>query len=283
MALPKPPTCPDTHLKAYYPLDFASALPALALLACLPSGTGKVLDACAAPGGKCLLLAGTLLAAPGAMRMFATDFDNFRISRLRQNLRLYLPDVARSRISAIQGDACSPAPALRRAGPFNGALVDAPCSGEREALLGAASRRRSAAPVTVVEAMPGPLCPSVDTAEGLPWKQSIARAMAARQVRLLRAAIELCTPYATVVYATCALSEIENDGVVEEVLRHAPHGWHCHLGGITSDQASRSLDLGIVAIDAAAEIEDTRFGYRLLPDRGGYGPIYWSVLRGPLC
>ena len=66
--LPKPPTCSETGLKTYYPLDLASAMPVLALLrACASSGPPRAaLDACAAPGGKFLLMAGALLQSQTA-------------------------------------------------------------------------------------------------------------------------------------------------------------------------------------------------------------------------
>lgn len=291
--LPKPPTCPSSGLKTYYPLDFASALPVLALLACLPPGA-RIFDACSAPGGKCLLLAGMLLArmstrgrardsAPGGERLTAMEWDKFRLSRLRQNLQLYLPEHVLTRVHALGGDASRPPMELRRETPFDGILVDAPCTSERERLLRDTARRSKAAGAeTAAEAMPGGDGSSgADEDPPFVWDRRRSEDCAKRQVALLRSAMEMCAPHGSVVYSTCALSDIENDAVVEEALKGAPYRWHVHRGNIFSSQEGWSFDARALAEEADLTIEETRYGSRVLPDRGGWGPMYWSVLRGP--
>ena len=90
--------------------DAAAALPVRVLA---PQPGERILDMCAAPGGKTLQL-----AAAGA-GVTALDLSGPRLARLRENL-------ARTRLRAevIQGDAtrwCGPA-------PFDAVLLDAPCS-----------------------------------------------------------------------------------------------------------------------------------------------------------
>ena len=88
--------------------DAAAALPAKVLNA--QSGE-KVIDMCAAPGGKTLQL-----AAAGA-DVVALDISDARLNRLRENL-------ARTRLSAqvVVGDA------LEHQGEYDAILLDAPCS-----------------------------------------------------------------------------------------------------------------------------------------------------------
>lgn len=90
--------------------DVSSALPARLLAA--KSG-GKVLDLCAAPGGK------TAQLAKAGFEVTALDSDGARLERLKTNMtRLgYEPAV-------IEADAT----AYIAAEPFDGILVDAPCS-----------------------------------------------------------------------------------------------------------------------------------------------------------
>jgi len=89
--------------------DAAAALP-VRLLA--PRPGERVLDLCAAPGGKTLQL-----AAAGA-EVSALDISERRMERVRENL-------ARTGLSAtcIVGDALG-----HRGGPWDAVLVDAPCS-----------------------------------------------------------------------------------------------------------------------------------------------------------
>jgi len=285
--LPKPPTCPHTGLKLYYPFDLASALPVMALLTCIQPGS-RVFDACAAPGGKFLILAGALLAgrlARGAGqrggsrvgRLVAMERDRFRLSRLKQNLHLYLPPEALAHAHAVGGDATRPHVALCSKQSFDAVLVDAPCSSERERLLRAARQYRvragNGAAVVPRYAVGGN---SLET-QAIPWDAKRAQSNARRQVAMVKAAIQNCAPHGCVVYSTCALSRIENDDVIGEILRDVPDGWRC-FGGSLGNEGHGGV---LLPREAHAEIEELRYGYRLLPDRGGWGPIYWSVLRGP--
>jgi 16S rRNA (cytosine967-C5)-methyltransferase len=90
--------------------DAAAALPARAL----GDVRGKrVLDLCAAPGGKTLQL-----AAAGAL-VTAVDKSEARLKRLRENL-------ARTH---LQADViCADALAYRSSAPFDAVLLDAPCT-----------------------------------------------------------------------------------------------------------------------------------------------------------
>lgn len=95
---------------AWWVQDLAASLPARLLGA----GEGRrVLDLCAAPGGK------TLQLAAAGWQVTALDMSAKRLERVRQNL-------ARTGLSAdvVQGDVMDWAPDT----PFDAVLLDAPCS-----------------------------------------------------------------------------------------------------------------------------------------------------------
>jgi 16S rRNA (cytosine967-C5)-methyltransferase len=95
---------------AFFVQDAAAALPARLLA---PRAGERVLDLCAAPGGKA-----AQLAAAGA-HLTAIDRDPARVARLRENF-------ARLHLSAeiITADAAT----WRAPAPFDAVLLDAPCS-----------------------------------------------------------------------------------------------------------------------------------------------------------
>jgi 16S rRNA (cytosine967-C5)-methyltransferase len=109
------PSLPGFAEGAWWVQDAAAALPARLLAGALDGGLSarKVIDLCAAPGGKT-----AQLAAAGAM-VTAVDRNARRLGRLRENLeRLKL------RAETIAADAGSYKPAQ----PADAVLLDAPCT-----------------------------------------------------------------------------------------------------------------------------------------------------------
>ena len=158
------------------------ALPALALGV---SAGERVLDLCAAPGGKTTHLA-ELMGETGPL--VAVEPKEKRIRGLLGNIyRLGYRNVI-----VVAGDGRT----LPDGASFDRVLVDAPCSGEGN------YRRRS-----------GRLPPR--TAE-------FSRYVTRLQEALLRRAVRLTRPGGTIVYATCTYAPEENEGVVDRVLRDAP-------------------------------------------------------------
>ncbi len=90
--------------------DFAASVPALALR---PKAGERILDMCAAPGGKTLQL-----VAAGA-KVTAIDISETRMVRLRENL-----DRCGLAAEIVVADALT-----WEGGPFDAVLLDAPCSG----------------------------------------------------------------------------------------------------------------------------------------------------------
>lgn len=141
----------------------------------------RVLDACAAPGGKaCHLLERADVA------LTAVEFDASRAARIRQNLeRLGLQ--AELRV----GDAADPS-AWWDAKPYDRILIDAPCSA-----TGVLRRR-----------------PDVR----LHRRASDIETLAAQQQRILAALWPLLAPGGKLVYVTCSLLRAENEAVIAAFL-----------------------------------------------------------------
>lgn len=250
-------------------------MPALALLKEVAHrGSGlRVLDACAAPGGKFLLLAGALFNSENGLAdcLVAVERDKFRFNRFCQNLGLYLPRRVLKNVHTVMGDAtllASSSSPLRSLGlndaAFDAILVDAPCSSERERLM-----RGGPEVQRVFSAASTPETRAAALARVL-WEPMKVQSNKRRQVELLRASLG-AAPHGHVVYSTCALSAVENDNVVGEVLATDHPGWTCELG--TEDNCG---------LESYIEPEAGKYGRQILPDKGGgWGPIYWSVLRSP--
>ncbi len=137
----------------------------------------RVLDCCAAPGGKA-----TALAGAGA-RVVAADRAVGRIGLIVDNQRRL-----GASLSAAVADAGAPP---WRASAFDRVLVDAPCSG-----LGVLRRRPDAR--WRIDA---------DAPERL----------AELQRRILEAAAPLVAPGGLLVYSVCTLTVAENQGVIDAV------------------------------------------------------------------
>lgn len=160
--------------------DAASALPARWL-----AGHARVLDLCAAPGGKTMQL-----AAMGA-DVTALDISDGRLDRLRANL-------ARTGLAAnlVRADALE----WRPEAPFDAVLLDAPCSA-----TGTIRRH--------------PELPLLKTRADL----RALRALQARLLdRALDPAAGLLGPGAEVVYCTCSLLPAEGEDQVAAALDRHP-------------------------------------------------------------
>ncbi|WP_019834266.1 RsmB/NOP family class I SAM-dependent RNA methyltransferase [Sphingomonas sp. PR090111-T3T-6A] len=96
---------------AWWVQDFSASMPARLLGA--PTGEGRVLDLCAAPGGK------TLQLAAAGWQVTAVEMAASRLARLSENLE-------RTKLSAetVEGDVMRWAPPA----PVDAVLLDAPCS-----------------------------------------------------------------------------------------------------------------------------------------------------------
>ena len=147
----------------------------------------RVLDACAAPGGKTALIAER---EPGLAKLVAVDVDGKRLDRVRENLD-------RGNLSAVlvNGDAGAPAPWWDGV-PFDRILLDAPCSA-----LGVIRRH----PDIRLRKSPSDI-------DKLPDLQG----------RLLNAAWNLLARGGRLVYATCTVTRSENHDVIAAFRSRTP-------------------------------------------------------------
>ncbi len=146
----------------------------------------RVLDACAAPGGKTIQLAA---AMPDRGLLVATDLRPRRIRLLADRLAVAGPSVVR----IARADVTRPLPFDR---VFDCVLLDAPCSG-----LGTLRRDPD-----------------------LKWRvrESDLAALAAVEAAMLDRVAEVVKPGGRLIYSTCSSESIENEAVFESFLGRHP-------------------------------------------------------------
>ena len=145
-----------------------------------------VLDLCAAPGGKTLLLS---LAAGPEGHVIAADLHAHRVRAMAERFER----AGIRNIECVAVDGMQPLPFERQ---FDRILVDAPCSG-----TGTLARHPE-----------------------IRWRLRAEDLtdLHVRQVSLLRNALSALAPDGRLVYSTCSLEPEENELVVNEALGDAP-------------------------------------------------------------
>ena len=143
----------------------------------------RVLDLCAAPGGKTTQMAGR---SGDRALIVAADISATRMNTIVTTMRLHELES----ISPVQLDATAQLPFAPHS--FDKVLVDAPCSGT-------GTLRRN---------------PEIR------WRLSPAdiATLAAQQKRILKRAVEMVKPGGHLVYSTCSVEYDENEQVIQDVL-----------------------------------------------------------------
>lgn len=173
------------HEMGLYYIQEPSAMSAAALLA--PKPGMRVLDLCAAPGGKSTQLA-TYLGDSGLL--VSNEINTQRSRILSQNIeRMGIKN-------AIVTNEDSFVLASHFPGFFNAIQVDAPCSGE---------------------GMFRKLPEAIEQ-----WSVENVAICAARQKKILDNAAVMLKPGGTIVYSTCTFSKEENEDVIEYFLERHP-------------------------------------------------------------
>lgn len=155
----------------------------------VPAPGRRVLDACAAPGGK----AAHLLERDPSLRLTALDVDPKRLERVRDTLaRLGVGAGATLRAADAAALAADAPGAWWDGVPFDAVLLDAPCSA-----------------TGIVRRQPDVL---------LHRRAADLGALSALQARLLDAAWRVLAPGGTLLYATCSVLRAENAAQVDAFL-----------------------------------------------------------------
>ena len=201
-----------------YHVDPASIYPVLALDL---KGPNKILDACAAPGGKSLMI---LRAMKAGSHLLACDVSSNRLIRLQHNLERYAPcldyTVRQHHLLKKSYDS-----------QFDRILLDSPCSSERH---------------------------WIEKEILSDWRPGRSKYLALEQHALLCRAWEALKPGGRLVYSTCSISQLENDGVIAQFLKK---------------RLAKIIDLGLKG-------QKTQFGHLLLPHlHDGLGPMYYVALE----
>ena len=173
------------HVAGAFYLQEASAMLSVAALA--PQPGERVLDLCAAPGGKSTQIAAALA---GEGLLISNEPEKNRARILASNLERM--GVRNAAVVCAYPDAL----AARWAGYFDAVLCDAPCSGEGMFRRDPASREQ--------------------------WNPASPAGCAKRQAEILDRAAELVRPGGRLVYSTCTFNEAENEETIAAFLNRHP-------------------------------------------------------------
>lgn len=173
------------YRRGWFVVQDRTAMKAAPLLA--PEAGHRILDLCAAPGGKTCQLA--QLVGPETA-VVAVDRSADRLDRLEENRRR----LGITNISIVIGDACDPD--LDLGEPYDRILVDVPCS-NTGVLAKRAEARHRISPERVDE-------------------------LVRLQSGILVAAAKRLAPGGAIVYSTCALLDEENRAQVDGLLAADP-------------------------------------------------------------
>ena len=179
---------PEEGLLEPYYLD-SSSLEAANLLGVTPGMT--VLDMCAAPGGKTLVLTRAL---QGHGYITANDRSATRRARLQRVLANHLTEADRELVTITSHDATRWG--LFEQNVYDRILLDAPCSSERHVLQSPAHLAQ--------------------------WSRHRTTQLAIQQFAMLAAALEAVRPGGRILYSTCSISPLENDEVIEKLFKRRP-------------------------------------------------------------
>ncbi|KOC59598.1 Putative methyltransferase NSUN4 [Habropoda laboriosa] len=231
----------STGVLDYYLFDGGSILPVLALDIQLGD---TVLDMCAAPGGKALTILQTLLPRT----LVANDIQRSRVNRIKGVMNQYVSDVYKTEKMMFITE--QDARAIDETNIYNKILVDVPCTTDRHILH------------------------SDDNNIFKPSRLKERLRMPELQSEILTNALKLVSVGGTVVYSTCSLSPIQNDGVVQVALQKAYQESDCDL--VVKDMTEALVPLQYIYQFGNI---GSKYGHIVIPSiKNNWGPMYFCKI-----
>lgn len=172
----------------YYLMDAASIL-AVEALGINPGE--RVVDLCAAPGGKSFLCS---LKLKNSGLLVSNDRSAARRARIHRIFDDYIPKTEQKNHTVTAHDATKWS--LYQKSMYDKVLLDAPCSSERHVLE--------------------------DSKELSLWAPGRTKAIAITQFAMLASALDIVKVGGKIVYSTCALSHLENDEIIRKLHAKRP-------------------------------------------------------------
>ncbi|XP_043803348.1 5-methylcytosine rRNA methyltransferase NSUN4 isoform X2 [Apis laboriosa] len=231
----------STGVLDYYLFDGGSILPVLALDIQLGD---IVLDMCAAPGGKALTILQTLMPR----LLIANDIVKSRIKRIENVMNQFVSNICEKENMFLitQQDAR----AINENGRYNKILVDVPCTTDRH---------------------------NLHSDENNIFKSSRLKErlkLPEIQSEILANALKLVSIGGTVVYSTCSLNPIQNDGVVQVALKKAWQESNCVM--VVKDMTEALLPLRCIYDFGKIGL---KYGHIVIPtSHNNWGPMYFCKI-----
>ena len=203
-------------------------------------GADDILDLCAAPGGKTLVLA-------SRMGQDTVLYSNERSPQRKHRLSVVVEECLPPELSQRVKVSCSDGATwcTRQTECFDSILLDAPCSSERHVL---------ADPKYLDQ-----------------WSLSRIKTVTTEQWALLSSAWRLLRTGGWLLYSTCALCPQENDEMIERLIKKFNRN---------GSNEVVPQDDNISTYSSSIKLEKTRYGFQILPDASeGAGPIYFALIK----
>ena len=236
-----------------------------------PQSEQKVLDMCAAPGGKTLVLSSNLSKN---QTLFSNERSSSRKARLLKVCTESLPESLQKKLRISCSDASTWC--RRETESYDAILLDAPCSSERHVLT--------------------------DSKYLSTWSPSRIKSLAIEEWALLSCAWRLLKVNSYLLYSTCALNPCENDELISKLLKKFDNVSvksfdECKKifkNNLKTSKAKFSFPENskfdfedsneILSQNLLEKIYDnlqkTQYGFHILPHKNfSCGPIYFSLLQ----
>jgi 16S rRNA C967 or C1407 C5-methylase (RsmB/RsmF family) len=244
-------------------MDLASMLPPL-MLDVRPGQ--KILDACAAPGGKSFAIASQLFAPedqPSTGQLTCNDKSKKRRIRMASVLKSYVkPNLLGHEKIRFCGQSAEAFWPIRN--HYDRILIDAPCSSERH----------------IIHQYKG----DIDAIGRQDWSVAKCSRLSKSQIKMIQSALHALKPGGRVVYSTCSLDYKQNDRVIEKICKKFGDNIHVISHDQQFEKLAKEIPLpqerhGHLPSQRVGYLEKLNKGWIALPDACGWGPLYVSVIE----